>query len=116
MQKPRKHCVCYVNARAGFFFFLRLDDASDVHALLKAAHSRRWVGAFSRQVVAKARTSAERQLRREAEAAAKARAARESKNARRIAEGNKKGAGGGEEAERAVSAGEKAKNDDEKKR
>ena len=35
--KPRKHCVCYVNARAGFFFFLRLDDASDVHALLKAA-------------------------------------------------------------------------------
>ena len=37
--KPRKHCVCYVNARAGFFFFLRLDDASDVHALLKAARA-----------------------------------------------------------------------------
>ena len=37
--KPRKHCVCYVNARAGFFFFLRLDDATDVHALLKAARA-----------------------------------------------------------------------------
>ena len=92
-------------------------EQHDADALLKAAHSRRWVGAFSRQVVAKARTSAVAQLRREAEAAAKARAARESKNARRIAEGNKKGAGGGEEeAERAVSAGEKEKNDDEKKR
>ena len=91
-------------------------EQHDADALLKAAHSRRWVGAFSRQVVAKARTSAVAQLRREAEAAAKARAARESKNARRIGEGNKKGAGGGEEAERAVSAGEKAKNDDEKKR
>jgi hypothetical protein len=92
-------------------------EQHDADALLKAAHSRRWVGAFSRQDVAKARTSAVAQLRREAEAAAKARAARESKNARRIGEGNKKGAGGGEdEAERAVSAGEKAKNDDEKKR
>lgn len=91
-------------------------EQHDADALLKAAHSRRWVGAFSRQVVAKARTSAVAQLRREAEAAAKARAARESKNARRIADGNKKGAGGGEEAERAVSAGEKEKNDDEKKR
>jgi hypothetical protein len=92
-------------------------EQHDADALLKAAHSRRWVGAFSRQDVAKARTSAVAQLRREAEAAAKARAARESKNARRIAEGNKKGAGGGEEeAERAVSAGEKEKNDDEKKR
>mgnify|MGYP006413294045 CR=1 FL=1 len=91
-------------------------EQHDADALLKAAHSRRWVGAFSRQIVAKARTSAETQLRREAEAAAKARAARESKNARRIAEGNKKGAGGGEEADRAVSAGEEEKNDDEKKR
>ena len=91
-------------------------EQHDADALLKAAHSFRWVGSFSRQVVARARTSAVAQLRREAEAAAKARAARESKNARRIAEGNKKGAGGGEEAERAVSAGEKEKNDDEKKR
>ena len=32
--KARKHCVCYVNARAGFFFFLRLDDAPDVLSLI----------------------------------------------------------------------------------
>ena len=94
-------------------------EQHDADALLKAAHSFRWVGAFSRQVVARARTSAVAQLRREAEAAAKARAARESKKNARPREGTqkKKGAGGGgEEEERAVSAGEEEKNGDEKKR